>query len=363
MTDNKLDAIIGNINKHICDDESRYIFSQRIMYSLSNDDYYLRALGERFKDNFLTNAQWKKYVEKLKEKESSGKMILYGAKGYGRMTIKFTPQIRWDYIVDRDTSIFEVNGIPVVQLETISDYVDIDLAYFIVPSMRYQEEMTDNLRSAGIKEDHIIDGSLIWKITEGRQYFDLEALKPDTSGEVFADLGACDGMSSVEFMKWCDNNGYCFCFEPDRKNADILKQNMAQKGFHENNHYSVVKKGAWSTSTELLFAESGSADSHLVSEEEKSDNIYRVPVTALDDELKGKKVTFIKMDIEGAELEALHGAEEIIRNQRPKLAICVYHKPEDIWAIPTYILSLQKDYKLFLRHYSFGATETVLYAI
>ena len=74
-------------------------------------------------------------------------------------------------------------------------------------------------------------------------------------------------------------------------------------------------------------------------------------------------MTFIKMDIEGAELEALRGAESIIRKQRPKLAICVYHKPEDIWTIPMYILSLQNDYRLFLRHYSFGDTETVLYAI
>ena len=72
---------------------------------------------------------------------------------------------------------------------------------------------------------------------------------------------------------------------------------------------------------------------------------------------------FIKMDIEGAELAALEGAQNCIREQHPKLIICVYHKPEDIIEIPAYILSLCPDYKLYLRHYSLGHTETVLYAV
>ena len=76
-----------------------------------------------------------------------------------------------------------------------------------------------------------------------------------------------------------------------------------------------------------------------------------------------RKVTFLKMDIEGSELAALRGAERIIREQRPKLAICVYHKPEDLWEIPSLLLSYHPDYKLYLRHYSINETETVLYAI
>lgn len=363
MGNNRFESAIGEINRYISDDESKYIFSQRVMYSLTQDEYYVHCLGERFKEAFLSNADWKSYIARLKEKESSGKMIIYGAKGYGKMTIKYTPQVRWDYVMDRDVSELEVNGVPVIPIESIRDYADIDSDYFVVPSMRYREEMTENLRIVGIKDEHIIDGSLIWRITEGRQYFDLSMLKPDSSGERFADLGACDGMSSVEFLRWCGGNGYCYCFEPDRKNIDVLKRNMQQKGLNADKDFSLIEKGVWSESTELLFNESGSADSHFVSEMDDSADIHRVQVVALDDELKDKKVTFVKMDIEGAELEALRGAESIIRKQRPKLAICVYHKPEDIWTIPMYILSLRNDYRLFLRHYSFGGTETVLYAI
>ena len=84
----------------------------------------------------------------------------------------------------------------------------------------------------------------------------------------------------------------------------------------------------------------------------------------MDEALSGQRVTFIKMDIEGSEMKALKGAEGIIKQQKPKLAICVYHKPEDIWEIPAYILSLRDDYKFYFRHYCYwGIGETVMYAI
>ena len=99
--------------------------------------------------------------------------------------------------------------------------------------------------------------------------------------------------------------------------------------------------------------------SHVSEEDTGTDSIE---VTALDVCLYYKGVTFIKMDIEGAEYEALKGAERIIREQKPKLAICVYHKPEDIWELPELILEFNESYKFYLRHYSYQDNETVLYA-
>ena len=69
------------------------------------------------------------------------------------------------------------------------------------------------------------------------------------------------------------------------------------------------------------------------------------------------------MDIEGSELEALKGAAETIKKWRPKLAISIYHKYEDIIEIPEYILSIVPDYSFYIRHYSSDIWETVLYAI
>ena len=69
------------------------------------------------------------------------------------------------------------------------------------------------------------------------------------------------------------------------------------------------------------------------------------------------------MNIEGAELEALRGCENIIRNQKPTLAISIYHKAEDFVDIPAYLLSLVPEYKLYYRHYSLYKYETILYAM
>lgn len=85
-------------------------------------------------------------------------------------------------------------------------------------------------------------------------------------------------------------------------------------------------------------------------------------VTSLDYTYKDR-VSFIKMDIEGSELEAIKGCKEHIKRDKPILAICVYHKPEDIVDIPLYILSLRSDYRFMMRHYSTKNSETVLYAI
>ena len=68
------------------------------------------------------------------------------------------------------------------------------------------------------------------------------------------------------------------------------------------------------------------------------------------------------MDIEGAELNALKGAEETIRRFKPKLAITVYHSLNDFWEIPEWLESLGLGYKFYLRHFTIHAEETVLFA-
>lgn len=69
------------------------------------------------------------------------------------------------------------------------------------------------------------------------------------------------------------------------------------------------------------------------------------------------------MDIEGAEYQTLLGARNIIKEDMPILAVCVYHKKEDLFTIPQYIFDISKKYRLYLRHYSDNSTETVCYAV
>ena len=87
-----------------------------------------------------------------------------------------------------------------------------------------------------------------------------------------------------------------------------------------------------------------------------------ISTVRMDDVIK-EPVTFIKMDIEGSEYRALLGARNIIESYKPKLAISIYHKSEDIWQLPQLILEMNSEYKLYLRHYSTAAAETVMYAI
>ena len=96
------------------------------------------------------------------------------------------------------------------------------------------------------------------------------------------------------------------------------------------------------------------------------DSKQSVPINVLsiDDFMKDKEApTFIKMDIEGSETEALLGAKKIIKKYKPKLAISVYHNATDLWKIPLLIKSLNNDYKIYLRHYSNEIMDTICYAV
>lgn len=88
-----------------------------------------------------------------------------------------------------------------------------------------------------------------------------------------------------------------------------------------------------------------------------------VECVALDDAIAGSAPSFIKLDVEGAELPALAGAAKTIAAARPALAICVYHDPFHLWSVPALVRSLLPESKLYLRHHSKTKYETVCYAV
>lgn len=93
------------------------------------------------------------------------------------------------------------------------------------------------------------------------------------------------------------------------------------------------------------------------------DGDVEIEVKALDNIIKDDIATYIKMDIEGSEIEALKGGREIIQKYKPKLAICIYHNPQDLFEIPLMIKEMRGDYKLFIRQYADSIFETVCYAV
>lgn len=184
------------------------------------------------------------------------------------------------------------------------------------------------------------------------QYFDDEIVSLSYS-EVFVDCGAYIGDSVLEFLKYSKNKyKKIYAFEPDDKNAQEAVENLKGK---EN--CFVIPKGVSDRSGTVFLSDTGNQGSKL------SDSGKKIEVAAIDDVVMNDQVTFIKMDIEGAELSALKGAEKTIIRCKPKLAICVYHKAEDLVTIPQYILSLNPNYKLYIRNYRSAGTEAVLYAV
>jgi len=170
------------------------------------------------------------------------------------------------------------------------------------------------------------------------------------------DAGSLDGMSSVGFANWCSSSKrkFVYVFEPDRKNIAKCHSTLSKT----NIPYQIVPKGLWNKEAVLRFSARGDGNSTIDSAGEEM-----IEVIDMDRELVEKKVTFIKMDIEGAELNALRGAKTVIEKNIPKMAICVYHKPEDIWEIPQIIMQCCSKYKFYLRHYSLTDSESVLYAV
>lgn len=187
------------------------------------------------------------------------------------------------------------------------------------------------------------------------QYFpEYEILAPK-KGEVFIDAGAYNGDTSCQFAQWNNEYAQIYLLEPDKLMFHIAKEYIK---LHNVKNVEFVNKAAFSSSTELCFksdAESGSS---------RIDNIgeMKIQTICIDELLENQKVSFIKMDIEGAELEALKGAEKAITQCKPKLAISIYHKENDLWKIPYYIKKKYPFYKLYIRHYTAITTETILYA-
>lgn len=184
---------------------------------------------------------------------------------------------------------------------------------------------------------------------EHLQYFeDFLNLQND---EVFVDIGGYDGFTSEEFIKRCPTYSSVHIFEPEEKNINLAKDRL--KNFKNINFHEL---GLSNKKEILRFDIRGSASK--ISENGE----IKIKVDRLDDILN-EKPTFIKMDIEGAEAFAIDGAKETIIKYHPKLAISVYHKKDDFWKIPEHIFSIREDYEIYLRHYTEGISETIMFFI
>ena len=341
------------------DEESRFIYKKRIEFNESNNYGIFREIVDKYVPEFINNYYFPgKQMEIVKEVKGKRSIWIWGAGIRGRRIIDMlqNEHIGIEGVIDRDETVANVMGIPVLHFDKV-DFSKIDSLIISMADKEVAEECVSKAKLLGMCEKNIIVHRDYFSITlKNKQYFE-EFIKY-MEGEVFVDAGVLDLATSLRFAENCIKNHISdfkiYAFEPDKNSYEKCRKVKEQ---HPELKIKLVDYGLWSSDTVIGFDALQNGSSKI--NKESTDIIKCV---TLDSVIK-ERVTFIKMDVEGAELEALRGGASIIRKYKPKLAISVYHKPEDIIEIPKYIKQLVPEYRLLLRHYSNGNAETVLYAL
>lgn len=183
------------------------------------------------------------------------------------------------------------------------------------------------------------------------QYFPVGIYKARSG--VFIDGGSYNGKNAKEMIEKNPTIEKVICYEQFQSCIPLIYENINK--WNIENKVEVHNSALYSKLGTLMLAENGTASA--ISSEGIEINCEKI------DDLTDRNISFIKMDVEGMELEALKGAENIIKRDAPFLAICIYHKPKDIVEIPTYIMSLGVDYSYYIRHHERNQTELVFYAV
>jgi len=356
----------------------------------------------------LTNKTVNNFLDEVKTK----KLCLFGAGMTGRVTatLLMNKGIKVDFFCDNDTSkcnrefIYKsISCINYEKLKIICDetivlictikahevakQLDNDHIRYYMPLARellqkefWQNNNISNYRDEIIKsynnfEDEFsktlyikcirnwFDGKFesFKDVCSPDQYF-LKEVMPLNDHESFADIGSFNGDTIKEFLEVTNNSfDRIYSFELTKESFQELVNYVNKLPLEISRKIKMYNIGLGHCHETVWYYPQEMSSFATVGEGGNS-NLIEARLAPFDD-IVDEKITFIKMDIEGAELSALKGAKKTIQKYMPKLAICVYHKPQDLWEIPLYIRAINPEYKLFLRHHTVYNHDTVCYAI
>lgn len=369
---------------------------------------WYRVVEERV-HKFYSSSQ--NYTEYLKEKQDGFRYIcIWGVGNLGRPTVTAFRKynLRADFYCDNDCAKWgkEYDGIKCIPLEELLKIKDETL---IIICARAYNDIFKQLRElgcphldrvfmnkfiireylAGCKKDELLKNvknvmdicadeqskkilaAILLEWLENKsgnlddictydQYF-CEDIFQMTDHEVFVDCGAYNGDTMQEFLKIKgDRFSELILFELSKENFKELKKNVGLLDKEIQDKIVLHNKGVADRKEEIWYAEMAEGSNILQEGEGKR---MKGSLTTIDEECKNSKVTYIKMDIEGSEMAALRGAEQCILADKPKLAICLYHEPQDIWEIPLFIKKILPEYRIYIRHHTNLLNETVCYAV
>lgn len=306
--------------------------------------------------------------------DNNKKIVIYGTRNIGRKVaaLMLASQINFDCFCARKAERFP-DGLmnkPVISPENLISEPENTFVIIAATNVyRAYDEIFDLLQRNHFPVEQIISYVDTFSIDYSKQYFEYPELFP--KGKAFFDCGCYDGENSIAFAKWCGNDySRIFAFEPDPKNYIKCKKELSNAGTRDVTLYACGLSDCSSTVNFLSDASGGSyvlqdasyrgviAENEL---EKNADKLETVGTVSIDDVAGDAPVGFIKMDIEGYEMNALRGAKQVIIRDKPLLAICVYHKPGDVLEIMDYCKNLVPEYRFWLRQYD-ADYETVMYA-
>ncbi len=186
-------------------------------------------------------------------------------------------------------------------------------------------------------------------------------------GDIVFDVGGCWGDTALYFASLVGPQGKVFTFEFDPESLEILRANLALNP-ELAGRIEVVERALWDTSGDTLqFDQAGRCTMVRAGSGSGSAGAggSRVTTMTLDDfvaEAGLERVDFVKMDVEGVELNVLAGAQGTLVRHAPKLAIAAYHKDDDLVTIPRAIPAIEAGYRFYLGSFSPVEDETVLFA-
>ena len=348
------------------DDLSKHLFWDRLKYEMNPCiDNTFQIIRTAVGDDRTNPTYWEDIFDTAVSKKM--KIILYGpgeqGKGIGQQIIEKGKDFFAFCGRNFEKHPNGIMGKPVLSPLYLKEHSD--ECYVIISTMKFYGEVFEELKQIGFPMSRI----LLFTDTVGdiaeqykKQYFEFpQFYKKDTA---FVDAGCFDCSDSLKFAEWCAGRySKIYAFEPDAVNFAKCETVAKKSGLRD---IELLHAGTGKEMTSAFFVSQGDAGSHLSAQltvAEEHANVEKIQITTLDDVIAPSiKVGFIKMDIEGAEYDALLGAKSVLLRDKPLLAICIYHKRGDMLAIMDLLHTLIPEYRFWIRHYSMSVNETVLYA-
>ncbi len=338
----------------LADDESKTTFLERVNWIITGDYSYIDKTIDRVMPGIPHRD--KAGMEGLfKLIPADSHIVMYGAGTFAKRYInEFIRDGRLVAVCDSDKNKWgeSLSNMTIISPNELkSNYSGCVIVVSVVDKA---EEIRQYLQEQlGFDKHRIFDIEPYATMkTTGDTYFVQDIVH--LGDEVFVDDGCKNMDTSFKLASLC-NLKKVYAFEPDPQNYEICKGRKDEL----NAEVVLYPYGTWDKKDTLSFSATNDGCSHITDSGET-----KIDVRSIDEMIpKEENVTFIKMDVEGAELNSLIGAANTIRRCKPKLAICIYHKPEDTIELLLYVYSLNPEYKFYIRHHSNYWNETVLYAL